>query len=91
MKLSNKTETINKPYGCYEERESAGFKYKSGVYYHPKGIVSVYASAFKTNFIMFSFIYNGTKYERKITGSKSISDKAINTRANQFVKSLFIK
>ena len=93
MNIQDENYSVGKGYGSYNEHnKGTDSHYKRGSYYSSKGIVDVYAQSDKKygNYINLSFVYNGTHYSRCIRKSKSISDKALSTRANQFVKSIFI-
>lgn len=91
MKIKDENYSVGKGHGSYvEHNKGESTHYKRGSYYSLKGIVDVYAENDSIHgiFINMSFVYNGTLYSRCIYKSKSISDKALSTRANQFVKSL---
>lgn len=90
MEIRDEQYKTGKGHGSYVEHDKGKeTHHKRGSFYSPKGLVDVYADLYKNKaFINLTFLHNGTTYSRCIYGSKSISDKALSTRANQFVKSL---
>ncbi len=92
MKITDNNYKQSKGKGSYvEHNRDDSVSYKRGHFYSPKGIVDVYADQWKGKyFINMSFVFNGVHYSRSISNAPSINDKALSTRANQFVKSLFI-
>ncbi len=93
MRIEDESYTGKKGYGNYNtHKTSEGYKYVTGAYVSPNGVVRVYAEPKdekrKFSLISLTFSTDGRVYYRSIKGNKSISDKALSTRANQFVKQI---
>jgi hypothetical protein len=92
MKMRDESYSKKKGYGSYTTHNTTVGTYVAGCYISPNGIVRVYAEPKggknKKGLIALTYSRNGRVYYRSIRGINSISDKALSTRANQFIKSL---